>query len=84
MQVLKRFFTHWTLKEIKQEDFDYGLETFILDHYYTRDLCEERVKWTETKEFTEIMDQNKFSIIQNIEKFTPKQTAYLIEYFNLT
>jgi hypothetical protein len=84
VRVLKRFFTHWTLKEIKQENFDYGLETFILDHYHTRDLCEERVKWTETKEFIEIMDQNKFSIIQNIEKFTPKQTAYLIEYFNLT
>ncbi len=83
-EVLKKYFGNWTLKEIKQENFDYGLETFILDSYYTKQLCEERVKWTETKEFKEIMDQNKFAVIQNVEKLSPNQSAYLIEYFNLT
>ena len=82
-EVMKRYFGDWTMKEIEQQNFDYTLKTYIMDNYYTREQCEQRIKWTETKEFKEIMDQNKFSIVNNIEKFTPGQKNYLIDYFNL-
>ena len=68
-EVMKRYFGDWTMKEIEQQNFDYTLKTYIMDNYYTREQCEQRIKWTETKEFKEIQRQQ-------YELFLHKQHDY--------
>ena len=82
--VYNRFSTDWTYKTIKQENFDYTLETYILDNYLQKEQCEEKIKWIESNIFKEeIYDQVKFSVLHNIENFTNEQQAFLVEYFGL-
>ena len=82
--IYSRFSTDWTYKTIKQEDFDYALETYILDNHFHKEQCEEKIKWIESDIFKEeIYDQIKFSVLYNVENFTSEQQAFLVEYFGL-
>ena len=69
---------------LKQENFDYSLETYILDNHFHKEQCEEKIKWIESDIFKEeIYDQIKFSVLHNVENFTNEQQAFLVEYFGL-
>jgi hypothetical protein len=83
-RVYSRFSTDWTYKTIKQENFDYTLETYVLDDYLHKEQCEKKIKWIKSNVFKEeIYDQVKFSVLHNLENFTSEQQAFLFEYFGL-